>query len=121
MLGISVDAVRGRVRRGTIPHEREAGRVYVYVDTDQDAARTPDRTDELIATLREQLAAERAAHSEARRLLAAALERIPPQIEPPEPRESPERAADAPPRGTVPAEPQTASEPRSWWRRMFGG
>jgi hypothetical protein len=55
--------------------------VYVVLDerptgehtTDQ----SPDRTTELIATLREQLAAERQAHAEARRLLAAALERIP--------------------------------------------
>jgi hypothetical protein len=38
---------------------------------------THDRTSELIDTLREQLEAERQAHSEARRLLAAALERIP--------------------------------------------
>jgi hypothetical protein len=37
--------------------------------------------DDLIATLREQLLAERQAHAEARRLLAAALERIPPQLE----------------------------------------
>ena len=36
---------------------------------------------ETIATLHEQLQAERQAHAEARRLLAAALERIPPAIE----------------------------------------
>jgi hypothetical protein len=35
-------------------------------------------------TLREQLEAERKAHAEARRLLAAALERIPPQLEAPQ-------------------------------------
>jgi hypothetical protein len=42
---------------------------------------------EMIATLREQVQAERQAHAETRRLLAAALERIPPQLE--APRESP--------------------------------
>jgi ferric-dicitrate binding protein FerR (iron transport regulator) len=42
-----------------------------------------------IEDLREQLQAERQAHAEARRLLAAALERIPPQLEAPESPESP--------------------------------
>jgi hypothetical protein len=103
-LGITVDAVRSRVKRGTIDHERKGGRVYVLLgadearpghdqDTDQvsdqGARESEDRTDELITALREQLQAERQAHAEARRLLAAALERIPPQLEAPsEARES---------------------------------
>ena len=97
-LGITVDAVRSRVKRGTIDHERKGGRVYVLLgadesrpghdqDTeqvsDQGAREFEDRTAELITTLREQLQAERQAHAEARRLLAAALERIPPQLEAP--------------------------------------
>lgn len=48
----------------------------------------------IVGTLREQLEAERQAHGESRRLLAATLECIPPQLEAPqegptEPRESP--------------------------------
>ena len=97
-LGTTVDAVRSRVKRGTIDHERKGGRVYVLLgadearpghdqDTDQisdqGARESEDRTAELITTLREQLQAERQAHAEARRLLAAALERIPPQLEAP--------------------------------------
>jgi hypothetical protein len=97
-LGITVDAVRSRLKRGTIDHERKGGRVYVLLgadearpghnqDTDQvsdqGARESEDRTAELITTLREQLQAERQAHAEARRLLAAALERIPPQLEAP--------------------------------------
>src|SRR5215208_5596879 len=113
-LGITVDAVRSRIKRGTIEHERKGGRVYVLLgvdesrpgydqDTDQDTDQggdqgttaPEDRTAELIATLQEQLQAERLAHAEARRLLMAALERIPPQLEaPPEARESPEAATD---------------------------
>jgi hypothetical protein len=103
-LGITVDAVRSRVKRGTIDYERKGGRVYVLLGTDearpgrdqdtdqvsdQGARESEDRTAELITTLREQLQAERQAHAEARRLLAAALERIPPQLEAPsEARES---------------------------------
>ena len=98
VMGVTVDAVRSRLKRGTIDHERKGGRVYVLLgadearpghnqDTDQvsdqGARESEDRTAELITTLREQLQAERQAHAEARRLLAAALERIPPQLEAP--------------------------------------
>ena len=51
----------------------------------------------------EQLEAERQAHSEARRLLMAALERIPPQLEAPsEPRESPQTVEEEPERAHSP-------------------
>ena len=53
-------------------------------------------------TLRAQLEAERQGHAEARRLLAAALERIPAIEAPSEPRESPE---------TVEEEPERAGSP----------
>src|SRR5215212_2208892 len=94
-LGISVDAVRMRARRGTLEAEHGAnGRLYVWLDTDEpqsDSAALISAKDETIATLRDQLEAERQAHAEARRLLMAALERIPPQLEAPtEARESPE-------------------------------
>src|SRR5215208_3382800 len=108
-LGITVDAVRSRIKRGTIEHERKGGRVYVLLgvdesrpgydqDTDQggDQGTTApeDRTAELIATLQEQLQAERQAHGEARRLLAAALERIPALEAPEGGPGSPERDQD---------------------------
>jgi hypothetical protein len=67
-------------------------------------------------TLREQLEAERQAHAEARRLLAAALERIP-ALEPPG---EPESAPEPVPSTETPPEPETPTEPRPWWRRMFG-
>jgi hypothetical protein len=97
-LGTTVDAIRKRVKRGTIPYERdERGRVWILLDTGRPRQDAPgqrqdtgqpqsDSTalisakDETIAALREQLEAERHAHAEARRLLMAALERIPPQI-----------------------------------------
>jgi Transposase len=76
------------------PRETDCDRLR---DRDREARDSPER-DALItelrahnATLREQLESERQAHSEARRLLAAALERIPPQLEPPpEAREAPD-------------------------------
>ena len=50
---------------------------------------------ERVASLERQLESERQANSEHRRLLAAALERIPPQLEPPS--ESPESDASPTP------------------------
>jgi len=136
VLGVSQDAVRKRIRRGTIQSGRdESGRVYVYVPasetvhkTDQDTSQPQPDATALTSELRDrlryvegQLEAERQAHAEARRLLMAALERIPPQLEaPPEKREPPESPG---PTGTPPEAPEEAQEgvQRPWWRRMFGG
>jgi hypothetical protein len=100
-LGVSIDAVRARIRRGTIETEREGGRVYVVLNADQYNDRSGESSalisakDELVSTLREQLQAEREAHAEARRIIAGLVERIPTQLEPP---------ADAPGQGVAEAE-----------------
>ena len=111
-----------RVKRGTLPSTREGGRLYVLLNTEPtpDPARTHDRTSELIAALREQLQAERQAHAEARRLLMAALERIPAIEAPasPEKRESDLTASEEPQRGDIPDRP-AGPERRPWWRRLW--
>jgi hypothetical protein len=130
ILGTSVDAVRMRARRGSLASEKDAdGRVYVWVNSDESETKHEPNgesgalisaKDETIAVLREQLEQERRAHSEARRLLAAALERIPPQLEAPG---APESVVEEPEM----AEPRSGtggsqvSVERSWWRRVFGG
>ena len=134
-MGITVDAVRSRVKRGTIDHERVGGRVYVLLvadesrpghdqDTDQGTTVPEDRTAELIATLREQLQVERQAHAEARRIIAGLVERIPAIEAPQEPTEAAETVEEEPER----AEPNSATggaqggvQRRPWWRRVFGG
>jgi hypothetical protein len=101
ILDTTVDALRKRVQRDTIPYERdEYGGVWILVDADRtrqdktgqrpDTGQPQPESSALIselrahnATLREQLEAERQAHAEARRLLLSALEKIPPAIEPP--------------------------------------
>ena len=74
--------------------------------------------------LERQVEEEREANRENRRLQAAALERIPPQIEAPrEEREVPESASEEPTSTSPPPEQQEATsrlQERSWWRRMFG-
>ena len=122
MLGLTVDAVRKRVKRGTLESERGAdGRLYVFLDVDQESDHPRSDTDRLISTLEEQLRLEREAHAEARRLLAAALERIPAIEAPSEPRESTEAPSEDAPSTPGPPEADTPTEGRPWWRRMFGG
>jgi excisionase family DNA binding protein len=141
-LGITQDAVRSRIKRGTLRSEYEGGRVYVLVGdqgaTDQPTDQPTDQDDhsgriddlrEQVAYLREQLRREQDAHAEARRLLAGALERIPPQIEAPadapaDARGSPEAATEQPGRVGPQTEvegPQEGAERVPWWRRVFGG
>jgi hypothetical protein len=134
MLGISEGAVRNRLSRGTLRSVKEGGTVYVLLPDDMSTDRERDVTDTpggmprsdsdaLTSELRDrlhyvegQLEAERQAHAESRRLLAAALERIP-AIEAPESPESP-APTDTP--TEPPGETQEGTQ-RPWWRRMFGG
>lgn len=105
VLGITVEAVRGRIKRNTIPHGKaEDGGVYVWLETDQggdqpqpDGAQGDDRTSgnpplvkalrAEVAFMREEMQRRDERHAEEIRrrdhLLAAALERIP-AIDPPQ-------------------------------------
>jgi hypothetical protein len=135
ILGTSVDAVRMRVRRGSLASEKDPdGRVYVWVDGDSSETkpRLDGEPDALIselrahnATLREQLEAERDANRENRGIIAALTQRIPELEAPSEPPGGPESVVEEPeraaPRSAVGSTQEDAREPRSWWRRMFGG
>jgi flagellar motility protein MotE (MotC chaperone) len=137
-LGITVDAVRSRVKRGTIAHVREGSRVYVLLGADearpghdqatdqvgdQGARQAEDRTAELIATLREQLQAERQAHAEARRIIAGLVERIPAIEAPQEPTEAAETVGQEQEMAETQSGAPGAQEGvrRTWWQRWFGG
>src|SRR5215211_7907926 len=53
ILGIGTDAVRKRIARDTIPHEKgDDGRVYIYLDAGHDAQ---EKAPELVESLREQI------------------------------------------------------------------
>ncbi len=100
-LGITEAAVRGRVKRGTLHSYREAGTVYVLLkdgesssNRDEPSGEPADQS-ELIAVLREQLAAEREANRENRRIIAGLVQRIPELEAAPEPPQAPESAPEA--------------------------
>jgi DNA-binding transcriptional MerR regulator len=132
LLGISAEAVRQRIKRGTLDTEKSVeGTVYVLLDTDladlnrNDSVRSGDRTGEygaLIselrahnATLREQLEAEREARRRADTIIAqltqanASLAAKVPELDAPH-ELAPERRGG--PETVVEEEPERA-EPRS--------
>jgi hypothetical protein len=130
-LGITAEAVRMRIKRGTLRSEREAGRVFVLLGQGQPTEQPTDRPDEpnalmsqmqgRIDSLERQLeeAAER--DRENRRIIVALTSRIPAIEAPSEPREPPQTVEEERER----VEPRSAtggaqdSVHRPWWRRMF--
>ena len=108
--------------------------VVRLLDTDLTTDPT-DRTDELIAELRDrvrsledQMGQEREANRENRRIIAALTSRIP-ELEAPadsapgapgSPETAPEPVQRESPFTEEPGA-QEAAQPRSWWRRMFRG
>ncbi len=128
VLGISEDGVRKRVKRGSIPHDRdEDGKLYVYLDASEtEADMSGDASgDTPVWTLVDQLRSENEyLREESRRkdhIIAGLVERIPELEAPaaPEPRESPETASPRSDRGTTPEEQEEPTS-RPWWRRFFG-
>ncbi len=137
-LGVTVDAIRKRIQRGTIPHERhEDGRVYVLLDaastprnTDQDEYQDKYRThaDALVESLGAQVEYLKGVvatrDEEIRRrdhIIAGLVERVPALEAPRNGHETPADDAGGGVEPRPPGEgPQEVPEPRSWWRRWFG-
>jgi hypothetical protein len=151
LLGISAEAVRQRIKRGTLDIEKSVeGTVYVLLDANladlnrNDSVRSGDRTGEygaLIselrahnATLREQLEAEREARRRADTIIAQLARaneeqaRTIREIEAPSEPPSDERGShDTVEEGPERAESRSATRgaqggpQKPWWRRVFGG
>ena len=144
VLGITPEAVRSRIQRGTLAKEKgDDGTVYVRLNDDQLRTNADKQTDQStyigdqtddqsqlvehmaseIEHLREMLALRDEEIRRRDHLLAAALERIP-AIESPdtpsEPRESSETSSQEPHSTHTPPGPQEPSQRRSWWRAFFG-
>lgn len=146
LLGLSEDAVRSRLKRGTLHKEKGLdGTVLVILGPDissdhpttsaQPTTGQPtdqtaqflmqshlDSLQEQVDHLREQLAEAHEANRENRRIIAGLVQRVP-ELEPvreatAEPRESDVSASEGRGDGDVPPE---QDKPVSWWRRLFGG
>jgi excisionase family DNA binding protein len=107
VLGISAGAVRNRISRGTLRNVREGGRVFVLLADDEPQSTTglQSADNALISELRDQIKYLREENRRKDHLLAAALERIPPQLEAPEPE----------------SEESPTPEQRGFWSRLFRG
>ncbi len=133
LLGITEGAVRKRVERGKLEAEHTPdGRLIVYLDSATDTTRDRPRQsrgdrytqslEDQVEYLRLQLERRDEELREHRRLLAGLIERVP-ELEAPTPSETTEFDVSPSPTRTptdAPADPQTGTQPRSWWRRIFG-
>ncbi len=147
LLGLSAEAVRMRIKRGTLASEKVGGTVYVLLESDptptthdQTSDQTTDQTDVLTADqtafvnalqaevqfLREELQRREEVHAEENRrkdtIIAQLTQRIPELEASSEPRESsvegPEGVAEG---GSRHTQPQEAAQRRSWLYRFFFG
>jgi hypothetical protein len=135
LLGVSKDAVRMRVKRGTLRSEwGGVGRLYVWVNdnlhADPNAVHPEAQVEawrELIDELRDRVRSLEESNRENRRIIAALTQRIPELEAPvsPEARESPETVEEEPQRAS--SEPGSSAgvakegeQRRGFWSRLFG-
>jgi excisionase family DNA binding protein len=134
-LGVTQDAVRKRIARGTIRHEKDKeGRIFVYLDTfetesktDQDNERdaesktvSDDDQDKYTRSLEDQIDFLRRELERKDTIIMSLTQRIPELEASPEPREGHVTASEEADKGTTPPEQQEPSQRRSWWRAFFG-
>jgi hypothetical protein len=116
-LGVSVEAIRKRVQRGSIRSDKDPdGRRYVYLDAGRDPQAPVELVDVLraqVEDLRGRLDKETEANRENRRIIAGLIERVP-ELE-----QRPQSGGEAPDRGAVPDEAQAGTQRLPWWRRWF--
>ncbi len=107
-LGVSVEAVRNRVKRESLRADKDPdGRVYVYLDASPPTSSPEPEVEgsemvgelrEQVGYLREQLRREQDAHAEARRIIAGLVRRVPELEAPREAPEAPETVEEEPER-----------------------
>jgi hypothetical protein len=141
VLGLTEEAVRQRVKRGTLDSIKVGESLFVLLDTDtlddtssdrlidqerhvgegsSDTSRLVESLEDEVAHLRRQLDQVNERDRENRRISAGLVQRVPELEAPREPREVPESASEDIGRFEVPPEPQEPVERRSWLHRFFG-
>jgi hypothetical protein len=142
ILGISVDAVRMRARRGTLDSEHEKGRLYVWLDADETNVHPQGQVEALLQEknerleelreevhhFREILSEEREARRRADTIIAQLTQanatlaaRLPELEAPSEPRQEPVSPGptETTETTTEPAAGRENVSERPWWRRIF--
>jgi hypothetical protein len=139
-LDTTVDAVRGRIRRGTLDSVKLDGVVYVLLDTtnreqhsdqsDTEAGDGRQQTggksglaadqSELVGDLRGQIDWLRREVERKDTIIMSLTQRIPELEAPSDQRNASETASPRSYRDTATEDSQKPLERRSWWRRFFG-
>jgi hypothetical protein len=137
-LGITQDAVRKRIARGTIKHGKDhEGRIFVYLDTSEGKSKTDQDSrqdgesktvqdadqDRYTRSLEGQIEFLRQELERKDTIIMSLTQRIPELEAPAEPTGAPETAAEEPYGTHAPPEGQDQQHPverSSWWRRFFG-
>jgi excisionase family DNA binding protein len=118
LLGLSENAIRKRIERGSIKSEKVGDTRYVILSDTDMPRRDTDMSLESSALISEMRSRIEFLEDELRRkdtILMSLVQRVP-ELEPvPESRESLVTAAGGPEGGEVPPD----GEKRSWWRKFF--
>ena len=135
-LGVTQDAVRKRIARGTIRHEKGyEGRIFVYLDTFERESKTVQDNgqdvgsktvsdadqDKYTRSLEDQVDFLRRELERKDTIIMSLTQRIPELEASPEPREGHGTASEEVAKSTAPQEQQNPSERRSWMHRFFFG
>jgi hypothetical protein len=142
VLGLTEDAVRQRVKRGTLDSIKVGGSLFVLLDNDtspnvsndqeqpvsdrshdtsSDTSRLVETLEGEVAYLRRQLDQANERDSENRRIIAALTQRIPELEAASEARDGSESASPRSDRGAAPEDSQEGAQRRSWLYRFFFG
>ena len=135
-LGVTQDAVRKRIARGTIRHEKDyEGHIFVYLDTFEGESKTDQDNgqdvgsktvsdasqDKYTRSLEDQIDFLRRELERKDTIIMSLTQRIPELEASPEPREGHVTASEAADKSTPPPEQQEGSEHRSRLYRFFFG
>ena len=134
VLGVTVDAVRGRIKRGTLTSIKgEAGTVYVLLEEGVDGDQSPGESQlsndeqhdqsQLVERMASEIEFLRGELQRKDAILLSMTEGLKSLEAPTEPQEAPVSSSEEPDKETTPPpEQQTPSEQRkrSWWRGFFG-
>src|ERR671917_2970046 len=121
-LGVTQDAVRKRIARGTIRHHKDhEGRIFVYLDTFESESKTDQdaNQDKYTRSLEDQIDFLRRELERKDTIIMALSQRIPELEGSPEPREDHMTDSEETAKDKVSPEQQESSQRRSWWRAFF--
>jgi hypothetical protein len=144
-LGLTEEAVRQRVKRGTLDSIKVGGSLFVLLDADtstdreqpvkearkgsgdtssdlsDDTSRLVETLEDQVSHLRRQLEQANERDRENRRIIAGLVQRVPELESSSEPRDARVNVSESTINGDVPQEQQEPSQRRSWLHRFFFG